>query len=34
MLLIYGAWEQVKNARALIAEAGPFQAADLQGRIS
>ena len=26
-------WDQVDNARALIQEPGPFQAADLKGRL-
>src|SRR5215208_1826138 len=32
-VLLWNVWEQVENARALIAEAGPFKAADLKGRI-
>ncbi|RPI96796.1 MAG: NAD(P)/FAD-dependent oxidoreductase [Chloroflexi bacterium] len=33
-VLLWNIWDQMKNARALIAEAGPFQEADLKGRLS
>jgi hypothetical protein len=33
-VVLWNIWDQMKNARALIAEAGPFQAADLKGRLS
>jgi len=32
--LLWNVWKQVGNARALMAEAGPFKADDLRGRIS
>jgi NADPH-dependent 2,4-dienoyl-CoA reductase/sulfur reductase-like enzyme len=32
-VLLWNTWEQVDAARALIAEAGPFRAADLAGRL-
>lgn len=32
-VLLWNTWGQVDNARALIAEAGPFTAADLKGRL-
>jgi 3-phenylpropionate/trans-cinnamate dioxygenase ferredoxin reductase component len=33
-VLLWNVWDQVDNARALMAETGPFQAADLKGRLS
>ena len=33
-VLLWNVWDQVENARALIAEKGPFHAAALNGRIS
>lgn len=33
-VLLWNVWNQVDNARALMAEAGPFKADDLRGRIS
>ena len=33
-VLLWNTWNQVDAARALIAEPGPFRAADLRGRIS
>lgn len=33
-VLLWNVWDQVDRARALIAEAGPFKAADLKGRIT
>lgn len=33
-VLLWNVWKQVDNARALMAEAGPFKAADLKGRLS
>ena len=33
-VLLWNVWKQVDNARALLAEAGPFKAADLKGRLS
>jgi len=33
-VLLWNVWKQVDNARALIAEAGLFKAADLKGRLS
>ncbi|MEW9572148.1 NAD(P)/FAD-dependent oxidoreductase [Rhodanobacter sp. Si-c] len=33
-VLLWNTWDQVDAARALIAEAGPFDAAALQGRLS
>lgn len=32
-VLLWNTWEQVEAARALIAEPGPFHAADLKGRL-
>jgi 3-phenylpropionate/trans-cinnamate dioxygenase ferredoxin reductase subunit len=32
-VLLWNVWEQVEAARRLIAEEGPFQAADLKGRL-
>jgi NADPH-dependent 2,4-dienoyl-CoA reductase/sulfur reductase-like enzyme len=32
-VLLWNTWEQVEAARALIAEPGPFSAADLKGRL-
>ena len=32
-VLLWNVWDQVDNARALIREPGPFQAADLKGRL-
>jgi NADPH-dependent 2,4-dienoyl-CoA reductase/sulfur reductase-like enzyme len=32
-VLLWNVWEQVDKARQLIAEPGPFQAADLKGRL-
>ncbi len=32
-VLLWNVWKQVDNARALIAETGPFKAADLKGRL-
>ena len=32
-VLLWNVWEQVDSARKLIAEAGPFRAADLKGRL-
>jgi 3-phenylpropionate/trans-cinnamate dioxygenase ferredoxin reductase component len=32
-VLLWNVWDQVDEARALIAEPGPFTAADLQGRL-
>jgi NADPH-dependent 2,4-dienoyl-CoA reductase/sulfur reductase-like enzyme len=32
-VLLWNTWEQVDAARALIAEPGPFRAADLKGRL-
>jgi len=32
-VLLWNVWKQVDNARALLAEAGPFKAADLKGRL-
>jgi hypothetical protein len=33
-VLLWNVWDQVNHARALIAEAGPFRATDLKGRLS
>lgn len=33
-VLLWNVWDQVNNARALLAESGPFHANDLKGRIS
>jgi NADPH-dependent 2,4-dienoyl-CoA reductase/sulfur reductase-like enzyme len=33
-VLLWNVWDQVQNARALIAAAGPFEAKDLKGRRS
>jgi hypothetical protein len=33
-VLLWNVWDQVDNARALIAEPSPFEAADLKGRLS
>ena len=33
-VLLWNVWDQVQNARALLAEPGPFQEADLKSRIS
>ena len=33
-VLLWNVWDQVDNARALIRETGPFEAADLKGRLS
>jgi NADPH-dependent 2,4-dienoyl-CoA reductase/sulfur reductase-like enzyme len=33
-VLLWNVWDQVEHARALIAEPGPFEDADLDGRIS
>ncbi|RPJ26326.1 MAG: hypothetical protein EHM33_11950 [Chloroflexi bacterium] len=33
-VLLWNIWDQVDHARTLIAEAEPFQAADLKGRLS
>lgn len=33
-VLLWNVWDQVENARALIAEAGPFQVADLRDRLN
>jgi len=33
-VLLWNVWKQVDNARALMAETGPFKAADLKGRLS
>ena len=33
-VLLWNVWEQVDNARALLAEPGPFNAKNLKGRIS
>lgn len=33
-VLLWNVWKQVDNARALIAEAGPFKAVDLKGWLS
>ena len=33
-VLLWNVWEKVEDARALIKEAGPFQEADLKGRIT
>ncbi|HXD10136.1 MAG TPA: FAD-dependent oxidoreductase [Anaerolineales bacterium] len=33
-VLLWNVWNQVDNARALMAEAGPFKAADLKGRLT
>ena len=33
-VLLWNVWNQVDNARPLIAEAGPIRAADLRGRLS
>jgi hypothetical protein len=32
-VLLWNTWDQVDAARALIAEAGPFDAASLRGRL-
>jgi hypothetical protein len=32
-VLLWNVWEQVDPARKLIAEAGPFRAEDLKGRL-
>ena len=32
-VLLWNTWGQVDNARSLVAEPGPFQAADLKGRL-
>jgi hypothetical protein len=32
-VLLWNTWGQVDSARALIADPGPFSAADLKGRI-
>jgi 3-phenylpropionate/trans-cinnamate dioxygenase ferredoxin reductase component len=32
-VLLWNVWEQVDSARKLIAEAGPFRAEDLKGRL-
>ena len=33
-VLLWNVWKQLENARALLAEPGPFKAADLKGRLS
>lgn len=33
-ILLWNVWKQTNNARALLMEAGPFNAADLKGRLS
>ena len=33
-VLLWNVWKQIDNARTLMAEAGPFKAADLIGRLS
>jgi NADPH-dependent 2,4-dienoyl-CoA reductase/sulfur reductase-like enzyme len=33
-ILLWNVWKQVDHARAIMAEAGPFKAVDLKGRIS
>lgn len=33
-VLLWNVWKQTNNARALLMEAGPFNAADLKGRLS
>ena len=33
-VLLWNVWKQVDNARALLAETGPFKAADLKNRLS
>ena len=33
-VLLWNVWKQLDNARALLAEMGPFKAADLKGRLS
>jgi 3-phenylpropionate/trans-cinnamate dioxygenase ferredoxin reductase component len=33
-VLLWNVWDQVDSARALIAEPGPFESADLKGRIA
>jgi 3-phenylpropionate/trans-cinnamate dioxygenase ferredoxin reductase subunit len=33
-VLLWNIWDQVKNARALLAEAGPLQVADLRERLA
>ena len=33
-VLLWNVWKQVDNARALLAEVGPFKATDLKGRLS
>jgi hypothetical protein len=30
---LWNVWDQVENARQLMAEPGPFRAADLKGRL-
>jgi hypothetical protein len=32
-VLLWNVWDQVDSARTLIAEAGPFRAEDLRGRL-
>jgi hypothetical protein len=32
-VLLWNVWDQVDSARKLIAEAGPFSAGDLRGRL-
>jgi hypothetical protein len=32
-VLLWNVWDQKDNARALVAEDGPFDAASLKGRI-
>ena len=32
-VLLWNVWDQVENARQLIAEPGPFRAGDLYGRL-
>jgi hypothetical protein len=32
-VLLWNVWEQVENARKLIAETGPFRKEDLRGRL-
>ena len=32
-VLLWNVWDQVPNARRLIAEAGPFRPEDLKGRL-
>jgi NADPH-dependent 2,4-dienoyl-CoA reductase/sulfur reductase-like enzyme len=33
-VLLWNVWDQVENARALMAEAGPFDATNVKGRIT